>query len=171
MLRIYFHRIPYFYAMIKLFLFIFFLSSLCCSCITKMQKTLYRRTHPVSLYRLSWLQGNWQGSGGTQPFYEIYKIQNDSTLEITSYNWNGRDSSNTVKTFLRKYGDDYYLGRERNWKVFAFTDSMIIMKPVYKAAIGILWRARSENTWQAVIRTARDEKLYTMTRIKHFSAK
>lgn len=157
--------------MLKSIFLVLTVSTLFLSCITKMQKIIYRRTHPASLYQLSWLQGNWQGNGGAQPFYEIYTIKNDSTLEITSYDWNGKDSSNSTKTFLRKYRDDYYLGRERNWKVSDFTDSMIIMIPVYKAANGILWRARSENSWQAVIRTARNEKLYTMTRIKHFNTK
>ncbi len=52
------------------------------------------------LNNLRWIQGKWKGMGGDKPFYEIYQLTNDSTLMITSYEWNGKDSSNSSVDFV-----------------------------------------------------------------------
>ena len=120
------------------------------------------------LKKISWIEGNWKGMAGTTPFYEIYRLRNDSTMEIVSYNWNGTDSSGSSVTPLHWKNGFYYLGDSLNWQVTEITDSTIRMKPNYKAGNDILWSHRNSNSWDAVLKGKKSENRYLMERINHF---
>ncbi|HEX6181555.1 MAG TPA: hypothetical protein VFZ47_09945 [Chitinophagaceae bacterium] len=124
-----------------------------------------------SLRRISWIEGNWQGMDGNNPFYEIYKFKNDSTLEITSYNWNGKDSSGTSKSVITRHNNSYYLGDSLNYRVITISDSSILMFPNYKANNAILWKKVDGDTWHAFLETRQARKTYVMKRIYHFRKK
>jgi hypothetical protein len=123
------------------------------------------------LKKISWIEGNWKGMDGANPFYEIYQFKNDTTIEITSYDWNGTDSSNSSKSLLSWKSDQYYLGDSMNYKVTEITDSSIAMNPNYKANNSILWKTKSPNAWIAILKNKKGEKIYNMERINHFKAK
>ena len=59
------------------------------------------------LSKIKWIEGSWRGMYNGKPFYEIYKFENDSTIRITHYDWNGKDSSNTSYDFLYFKNGDY----------------------------------------------------------------
>src|SRR4026208_2271664 len=63
----------------------------------------------ADLQKIKWIEGKWKGMSNGQPFYEIYKMTNDSTLEVTSYEWDGKDSSKSSKTLLYWKDGSYYL--------------------------------------------------------------
>lgn len=121
------------------------------------------------LGKARWIEGNWKGMDGNTPFYEIYKLVNDSTLEITSYEWNGTDSSKSSKAFVAWKDGHYYLGDNLNWKVNAIIEDAIFMVPHQKAANEILWKRKDENNWYAVLKSQKGEKLYHMERVNHFN--
>src|SRR6185436_6957798 len=88
----------------------------------------------TDLKKIEGIEGKWKGMYNGQPFYEIYELMNDSTLRVTSFDWNGKDSSNTSKSYVGWFDDAFYLGNEKNYKVTAISDSQIFMLPNYKAA-------------------------------------
>jgi hypothetical protein len=121
------------------------------------------------LQKLKWIEGNWEGLYQGKPFYEIYRFQNDTTLAITSYEWNGKDSMKSSTTWLRWQDGSYFLGDSLNWKIILITADQIQMIPHRKAANEIIWRRVDEDAWDAILTTKRGEVLYNMKRAKHFS--
>lgn len=121
------------------------------------------------LEKVQWIEGNWLGMDGEKPFFEIYKFLDDSTIEITGYDWNGTDSSNSTQSFLAWKTGQYYLGDSLNYKVTEITDSSISMEPNYKVNNSILWKTKNENAWIAILKSKKGEKTYNMRRITHFT--
>jgi hypothetical protein len=120
------------------------------------------------LRKVQWIEGNWKGLYNGKPFYEHYKLTNDSTLTITSYEWNGKDSSNSSMSMVRWVKGSYYLGDSLNWKTVVITDSSIVMIPNYKAANEILWKKGDKTYWTAFLATKRGQTVYKMERVHHF---
>ena len=54
-------------------------------------------------------RGEWKGLFNGNPFYEIYQFVNDSTLQITAYEWNGKDSSKSTLSQVY-FKDGAYFG-------------------------------------------------------------
>lgn len=121
-----------------------------------------------SLKALRWIEGNWKGMDGTNPFYEIYKLRDYSTLIITSYEWNGKDSSKTSTATLKRKDGSYYLGDQYNWKVTALAEDTVFMEPVFRASNTIQWKKRDKNTWEAILESRSGRKTYLMERVNHF---
>lgn len=145
---------------IVLLLFLGTLSAFCVTHIFKENDTLKK---------LSWIEGNWKGMDGDKPFYELYRMVNDTTLEIFSYSWNGKDSSESSRSVVGRKNGTYYLGDSLNYKVVALTDSSIFMIPNYKAFNSILWKRVDANKWEAILQAKRGRKVYIMERINHFA--
>ena len=116
-----------------------------------------------SLDKIKWIEGEWMGMYKGKPFYEIYRLSNDSLL-ITSYEWDGKDSSNTSVDHLAWKDDAYYLGKEQNYKATVLTDSIIKMIPV-KAQNDIVWR-KTDRGWDAILAGKKETNVYNM---EHFS--
>jgi hypothetical protein len=114
------------------------------------------------LKKIKWIEGKWKGLYNGQPFYEIYQLINDSTLVVTTFDWNGKDSSKTEKTYLGWYGDGYYLGKEKNYKVTTITDSQILMAPNNKASNSVLWKYRTDSSWDAILEGPKATHKYLM---------
>jgi hypothetical protein len=103
------------------------------------------------------------------PFYEIYQLMNDSTLLVTSFDWNGKDSSNTSKTYVGWFEDAYYLGNDKNYKVTSITDSQIFMTPNNKASNSVLWKYRTDSSWDAILEGPRTTNKFLMERFDSFT--
>lgn len=123
------------------------------------------------LKKIKWIEGKWKGIYNGAPFYEIYDLVNDSTLMITSFEWNGKDSSKTSKSYLGWFEDAYYLGNEKNYKVTTITDSQIFMVPNYKASNSVLWRFRTDSSWDAILEGPKATNKYLMERFDPFKGR
>lgn len=121
------------------------------------------------LNKIKWIEGKWRGTHRTKPFYEIYHFTNDTTLEIISYDWNGKDSANSSKTSLHWKNGAYYLGDQSNWKVTAITDSTIVMIPNYKASNDIVWKYHDSASWDAILNNPKETAEYHMHSYDPFS--
>ena len=121
------------------------------------------------LIKIKWIEGKWKGMYNGAPFYEIYQLINDSTLLVTSFDWNGKDSSNTSKTYLGWYDDAFYLGNARNYKVTAITDSQILMIPNSNASNSVLWKFRTDSSWDAILESPKATNKYLMERFDPFT--
>ena len=141
---------------------------LVCSCNNSGKNESAKITKRESLGKISWISGSWTGIYRGNPFYELYRLINDSTLEIVSYNWDGKDSSTTTRSMIRWINNNYYLGDSLNWKVIRITDTSIYMEPNYKALNSILWKKLDSNHWHAILTTQQAEIIYNMERVNHF---
>jgi hypothetical protein len=124
--------------------------------------TIPIRNPPIvknDIQKIKWIQGKWKGMYNGKPFYEIYEPGTE-TLKITSYEWNGKDSSNTSVDYVAWHGDAYFLGKEQNYKVTVLSDSVIKMIPV-KANNEIIWR-RTPNGWDAILTGKKATNVYHM---------
>ena len=122
------------------------------------------------LKKMKWIEGKWKGMYNGAPFYEIYQLMNDSTLRVTSFDWNGKDSSNTSISYVGWFEDAYYLGNEKNYKVTTITDSQILMAPNNKASNSVLWKYRNDSSWDAILEGPKATQKYLMERFDPFSA-
>jgi len=121
------------------------------------------------LHKIKWIEGKWRGTYHTKPFYEIYQFTNDSTLEIITYDWNGKDSSNSSKTAVRWKNGAYYLGEQLNWKVTEITDTSIMMMPNNNASNDILWKYSDSTSWDAILNSKKETTEYHMQAYDPFS--
>ncbi len=119
----------------------------------------YKKT---DLKKIKWIEGKWKGLYNNKPFYEIYQLENHSTLKITSYEWNGTDSSNTSYDYVYWKDGAYYLGKNQNWKVTSITDNEIKMIPNNKASNDITWTYKSKKNWLAVLNSKKGTDTYNM---------
>ena len=149
------------------------LSAIRCSCFVFVLCGLQSSAQPTytkgDLQKLRWIEGDWSGIHQGKPFYEIYRFTNDSTLQITSYDWNGKDTTNTSVTYLQWNKEAYFLGDSLNWKVSAITSGQIEMTPHYRAANTIVWKRKEKGQWDAILTSKRGEAVYQMKRVYHFS--
>ncbi len=86
---------------------------------------------------------------------------------ITSYEWNGKDSSKSSADFLTWFADGYFLGKDKNWRVASITDTEIKMLPV-KASNEIVWRFKDSSNWEAILTNKKGSKQYHMERFDPF---
>ena len=118
------------------------------------------------LQKIKWIEGEWMGLYNGKPFYEMYRLANDSTLEIRAYDWNGTDSSNTQMSYVYFKDGSYYLGDKQNWKVTAITEKEIKMAPNVNANNDITWKYRDSTGWDAVLVSKTGTTTYNM---KHYN--
>jgi hypothetical protein len=128
--------------------------------------TFYKKS---DLKKIKWIEGKWKGLDKGQPFYEIYQLINDSTLQVTSFDWDGKDSSQTSRSFVYWKEGAYYLGDQLNWKVTDITDKEIVMKRNYKASNDIIWRYKDISSWEAILESDKGVKNYHMERFDPFA--
>jgi hypothetical protein len=117
------------------------------------------------LRKIKWIEGKWKGLYNGKPFYEIYRFVNDSTLESTGYEWDGKDSSKTTKSYLHFKDGAYYLGEKQNYKVVSITEGEINMLPNVEANNEVLWKYRDSTGWDAILKGKKETNTYNM---QHF---
>jgi hypothetical protein len=120
--------------------------------------------HKEDLAKLKWIEGSWTGLYDGQPFYETYRILNDSTMQIITHANVGTDSvRNNIEHFEWSDGA-YYLGDARNYKAVHMTDTSIYMIPV-TANNDILWNYVNDTVWTAVLKSPRDTFNFRMSKV------
>ena len=117
------------------------------------------------LKKIKWIEGKWKGLYKGEPFYEIYRFVNDSTLESLGYEWDGKDSSKTSLNYVYFKDNAYWLGEKQNWKVVSITDNEINMLPNFKAGNEVLWKFRDSTGWDAILKGKKETNIYNM---EHF---
>lgn len=116
----------------------------------------------TDLKKIKWIEGKWKGMYQGKPFYEIYQFTNDTTLQIIGYEWDGKDSSKSSKSFVYWKGGNFYLGDEMNWKVTSISNKKIKMLANNKAYNDILWEYHDNKSWKAILTTNKGVTEYHM---------
>ena len=121
------------------------------------------------LKKIKWIEGKWQGLYKGQPFYEIYRFVNDSTLESIGYEWDGKDSSKTTISYVHFKDGAYYLGDKQNYKVISITETEIKMLPNVGVNNDVLWKYRDSTGWDAILKGAKETNIYNMQHFDPFT--
>ena len=116
------------------------------------------------LTKMKWIEGSWSGLYNEQPFYETYRILNDSMMQIITHDHVGTDSVRNNVKYFEWNSDAYYLGDGSNYKAVHLTDTSLYMIPL-KANNEIRWSFVNDSTWTAVLAGANDTLYYTMKRV------
>jgi hypothetical protein len=120
---------------------------------------------------LSWLIGQWRGSGGQYPaFYESYRLVNDSTIQMQAW----ADSTFAVATdsseiawragAVQSYGD----GNVQNVLVRITGDSLHFAKVTGQGG-DFVWARETPDRWTAILGPARaggEPTIYTLERVR-----
>lgn len=96
---------------------------------------------------LDWIVGNWKTQVEGPGFYQDIRFTNDSTLEIRSYQLNGKDTSNTNLASLFWRNQHLYMGVNAEWVVVSMTDSTLRLDPVRQGWLAIDWKKNSQEEW------------------------
>jgi len=148
-----------------LFLITIFFLIACNSNETKSSETVSNSVSKADLTKIKWIAGNWRGMADGKPFYELYEFTNDSTLRITGYDWDGKDSSNASYSYVAWKDGAYYLGDSLNYKTTLIDSSKIEMVPNYKANNDILWKFVNDTTWAAILEGKKKTVEYKMEKL------
>jgi hypothetical protein len=120
---------------------------------------------------LSWLIGEWRGSGGQYPaFYESYRLVNDSTIQMKAW----ADSTFAVATdsseiawragAVQSYGD----GTVQNVLVRITADSLHFAKVTGQGG-DFVWARETPDRWTAILAPARaggEPVIYRLERVR-----
>ena len=133
-------------------------------CITSC--TPARAPEVSNLRMLSWIEGTWRGSGGgVAAFFERYKLADDSTLVIDSF----EDSTLTKVTETSYYElrDGRVTSRgERQYIANAINADSIVFVPLRGVNNSFVWKRGNQSEWTATIIPERgNSRTYHMVRM------
>ena len=124
------------------------------------------------LKKLRWLEGTWRGTGDdTQPFFERYRFENDSTLAIESFETEKLEKITDTTRYELKDGEFGGGNEGFRWIASEIDDKSVTFVPVTKARNSFRWEQVSKDEWKAVLnwpatadKPAR-ERIYKMERL------
>lgn len=103
-----------------------------------------------ALQKLRWIEGNWKSEVAGPGFYQTYHFPTDSTLEIVSYQFNGKDTSATNISTVYWSNNHIYLGPNKEWVAVLLDKKTFQLDPVRDGWNNINWTQTNENEWVAV---------------------
>jgi hypothetical protein len=124
-----------------------------------------------SIRRLSWIEGAWRGTGAEQPFFECYRLIDDSTLYVTSFGDSTFSAVDDTTVFALRGGVLANAGPSVRWSAVAFANDSVLFRPLKGARNSFTWRRRSSDLWEAWLdwpatdSSPRRERLYRMGRV------
>lgn len=124
---------------------------------------------PADLAKLRWIEGSWRGTGGgVEPFFERYKFENDSTLQVESFEDETLSKVNDVSRFELKDGHFGGSDGDSGSVATALDDNSITFAPTGKARNSFRFQRVSDNSWKAILnwtdKGVAKERVYEMER-------
>jgi hypothetical protein len=120
------------------------------------------------LSKLSWLEGDWTADFKGQPFYERFKMIDDTTMEYTTYVFIHSKDSNRVMTHKVIWADtSYYLGVGKNYRAVEMNKQGVKFVPHLQSINDIYWTYVGDDAWKVLLATPRDTVIYNMSRIQN----
>ncbi len=102
------------------------------------------------LQKLRWIEGNWKSMVDGPGFYQTYYFPSDSSLEIVSYQFDGKDTSATTLTSVYWRNNHIYLGPNGEWVAVLLDKTKFQLDPVRDGWNNIQWTRNSKDEWTAV---------------------
>ena len=138
---------------------------------------MYKKKEPVTvssvtykiddLQKIKWIEGNWKAMDDDEPFYEVYKFINDSTITILNYELKGTDTTNAYTDKISWKDGLYFLGEKLDWAAAVIEDSVIEWHPNNSNVHNdISWKLRSDSGWDATLTSPKGIKVYNMQKVR-----
>ena len=102
------------------------------------------------LQKLRWIEGNWKTDVVGPGYYQTYLFPTDSTLEVVSYQFDGKDTSATTYATVYWKNDHFYLGPNGEWIAVQLDKKSFQLDPIRDGWISINWTQNSKDEWTAV---------------------
>lgn len=114
------------------------------------------------LAKIKWIEGHWEGDYHGDPFYETYRLKNDSTVLIKLYHHVGTDSATVEYDSIYWKKDAFYMGAAPNYKVTRIDDKSIKMDPLKEGSNTVEFTHVNDTTWIALLKGPQETVTYTM---------
>ena len=106
---------------------------------------------PAQFRSLSWLEGRWRGTDGSAPFYEAYRVIDDSTIRSFDYP-DSTFSAPSDSGAVRLRGDTVFSGSPaRQYVAVALDSTRVTFEPWRGAANGFTWQRDQAGGWTATL--------------------
>lgn len=104
-----------------------------------------------ALQKLRWVEGTWQSVVSGPGFYQTYYFPTDSTLEIVSYQFDGKDTSATTYATVYWKNHHIYLGPTGEWVAVLLGKDSFRLDPIRPSWHSISWSRDKEkdDEWTA----------------------
>src|SRR5262245_56388004 len=80
-----------------------------------------------AIKKASWLVGSWKGINNGAPFYETWRLQDDSLVNYT-IELKNNDTIPTRQTSLRYNGEKIVFGKKGDWQLKRLTGNEIVLE-------------------------------------------
>lgn len=115
--------------------------------------------------KLKWLQGSWKGSANNQPFYEGWRLFNDSTLVNFSIEIKDKDTVIKESSALLFRNKKIVLGQETQWQATRITENEIVLKnDTPRFSNTIIWLHTGSDHWLTILEHPKSTVYYDMVR-------
>ena len=122
---------------------------------------VYKKT---DLKKLKWIEGNWKSEVSGPGYYQTFHFPTDSTLEIVSYRFDGKDSSGTSISKVYWKNNHIYLGTYEEWVAVLIDKKSIQLDPTRDGWITNSWTQNSKDEWTSVQKKIDFERTIKMKR-------
>lgn len=115
---------------------------------------------------LKWLEGSWKGTTGKEPFYEAWRLVNDSVLVNFAIEIKGTDTLVSESNGLLLRGGRLVLGKGPvQWTATRLLSNEIVLKNDSAAYSNtILWLHTRDDHWFTILEHPKSTAYYDMTR-------
>jgi hypothetical protein len=121
---------------------------------------------PQSLGQAGWLQGSWKGMTKTGPFYEAWRVINDSTLLNLAIEIKGGDTLiKESATLSLRQGSIWLGGEPARWKASRVVAGEIVLRnDTLRFSNTIIWMHTPEDHWITILEHPHSTVFYDMSR-------
>lgn len=102
--------------------------------------------------KLRWVEGNWKTDVSGPGYYQIFHFPTDSTLDIISYQFDGKDTSSTTISTVYWRNNHIYLGPNGEWVAVLLDKKSFQLEPVRRGWNSIIWTQKNKDEWTSVQR-------------------
>ncbi len=107
----------------------------------------YKKT---DLQKLRWIEGNWKSMVDGPGYYQTIYFPTDSTLEVLSYKFEGKDTTNLGQTRVYWRNDHLYIGPNGEWVAVLLSKNEFQLDPVREGWNNIIWTQNNKDEWTSV---------------------
>jgi len=114
--------------------------------------------------KLRWIEGNWKSDVLGPGYYQTIHFPSDTSLEVVSYRFDGKDTSTTTSSIVYLKNNHIYLGPYGEWVTVLMDKQTIQFDPVRADWHTISWTQNSKDEWTSVQKKPTFERTVKMIR-------
>ena len=108
---------------------------------------MYKKT---DLQKLRWIEGNWKSEVAGPGFYQSCYFPSDTSLEVVSYQFDGKDTLGTTTTTVYWRNNHLYIGSNGEWVAVLLDKKAAQFDPLVQGWFSIQWTQNTKDEWTMV---------------------